>query len=69
MTIEEIKTRIEEIRKLAKSGDFETAHVRESTLFIDVLIAIAQNKHCDPAKLLAANALQSLRIEFTRVMA
>lgn len=62
MTIEELKTRIEEIRRM--SGDDEFAHSREDSLRHDVLTAIAEG--ATNAADLAKEVLKTSDIDFSR---
>ena len=61
MTVLEVRARVEEIRALANDG--ERAHSLEDQLHRDVLRAIASGIGGD---MLAAEALKTLEIEFSR---
>lgn len=63
MTVDEIKLRVEEIRKVAH--DDERAHCEEDDLHRDVLSAIADGSAEDPAACAAA-ALETRSISFAR---
>ncbi|MFW0909667.1 hypothetical protein [Bacillus altitudinis] len=64
MTVDDVMKRVEDIRQVAEAEDDETAHGMEDELYIDVLGAIV-NGADDPEKL-AAEALKTLEIEFSR---
>lgn len=62
MTVDDVQERVEVIRQIAL--DDETAHGMEDELYIDVLGAIANG--ADNPEKLAAEALKTLEIEFSR---
>ena len=47
MTLEEINKRVEDVRN--RTGDDESAHLAEDSLWADVLTAISNNECEDPA--------------------
>ena len=67
MTLDQIKTQLDEIRACAP-GDEEAAHAREDDLHQDVLRAIRDGV-CESPKEAAALALTSPDIEFPRYCA
>jgi hypothetical protein len=65
MTLDEIRSRLAEIRAEDDDRDYEGAHALEDELFQDVLRAIAAGACDDPAAC-AAEALKSLENDFER---
>lgn len=65
MTLDDIKQRVEEIRKLAGDGDHDAAHSFEDRLHQDVLKAISSGLLADWQKG-AEIALSTKQIEFHR---
>ena len=67
MTVDDVKTRLIEVAKLAIAGDFEAAHSAEDSLLVDVLQAIAGGNDDGCAPELARQALRSRGLSFKRV--
>ena len=64
MTLDEVRTRVDEIRAVA--SDDESAHSKEDDLYEDVLRAVMEDD-CEPsASDLAATALTTKAINFAR---
>ncbi|MEK5308355.1 hypothetical protein [Bacillus sp. FSL M8-0326] len=64
MTADDVRKRVEDIRREAEAEDDETAHGMEDDLYAEVLKAIANG--ADSPEKLAAEALKTEKIEFYR---
>ncbi|MEH7652306.1 hypothetical protein [Bacillus safensis] len=64
MTVDDVRKRVEGLRQIAEAEDDEAAHGMEDELYIEVLGAIANG--ADNPEKLAAEALKTLEIEFSR---
>ena len=63
MKPEDVRARVEEIRKVVR--DCETAHGMEDHLYVDILKAISAGE-CEDAKACATIALEVDNMDFTR---
>lgn len=65
MDIKHVQAEIADIKASVSMRDYESAHALEDSLYVHVLLSIANGKCKDPAKLASA-ALKSSELDFPR---